>query len=245
MKLRTIVIVWGLAGANSLLAQPAIEWQRAYGGSSQESGRQIAPLQDGGYFVAGSTGSVDGDAVGCVGNSSNFWALRLDAQGELLWQSCYGGSATETCSHMTPTSDGGFVLVGTTNSSDGDISQALGGVDIWVVKVNGDGDLLWETSLGGSVTDQSRGVVESSDGTLYVFGHTASPELEGYHLPAGFDYYLAKVSPVGELISYRCYGGSENDAAYSVSFSADALIIMTGATNSTDGDVDSGGDSQR
>ncbi len=199
---------------------------------------------NGGFLIVGTSTSTDGDAMGCMSSISRVWVLRLDAQGELLWQRCYGGSGNQTLPFVTATSDGGFAIACRTNSTDGDISTPLGGTDTWVFKIDEAGELLWERSLGGSAADDCRGIVCGDDGSLFVFGHTFSPELQGFHAP-GNDFYLAKLSPNGEVLDQRCYGGAEGDAAYSMFLAADQQIIMVGNTNSTDSDVSVGGNMQR
>ena len=244
MEMRNCIIGLAVVVAHSALAQPSTQWQRTYGGSGGDNGRQIIALSSGGYVVAATSSSNDGDVIGCDQQGINIWLAHLDPLGAIVWQRCFGGSGNEICFDLIQTMDEGYIVVGSTNSTDGDISTPLGGQDIWALKVDSDGVLVWESTLGGTAGDQCRGVVEDLNGFIYVFGLTPSIELPGYHPPNGYDYYLAKLTPAGELVQQRCYGGSENDASYSVQISNDGQIVMTGATNSTDGDVIGGGDAQ-
>ncbi len=244
MEMRYILYALTAACCLHLSAQPTIQWQRSYGGSDVDRGTKIIALDNGGYIIVGTTTSTNGDATGCMSSISRVWVLHLDAQGDLLWQRCYGGSGNQIFPYVTATSDGGFAIACRTNSTDGDITTPLGSTDIWVFKIDLQGDLIWERSIGGAAGDDCRGIVSGEDGSLYVFGLTSSSELPGFHAP-GIDNYLAKLSPNGVLLNQRCYGGTAVDAAYSMSITPDQQVILMGITSSTDGDVLVGGDSQR
>lgn len=226
--------------SGALTAQPPIQWQRSYGGSDVDRGTKVIPLMDEGYLVVGTSTSTDGDATGCMSSISRVWVLRLDSQGVLLWQRCYGGSGNQTLPYMTATSDGGFAIACRTNSTDGDISNPLGSTDIWVFKINLEGDLLWEQSVGGTMGEDCRGILEGNDGTLFVFGSTSSPELDGFH-PQPFvnpgDLYLAKLSTGGELLEQRCFGSSEHEAPFAFSKSPNDQFLLVGSLGGVDGDV--------
>ena len=84
------------------------------------------------------TSSLNGDVVGYHGGSYDMWALRLDPDGNVVWQKPLGGSADDRCSAGTPTPDGGYVLFGFSNSTNGDVSSVFPGYDAWIVKLEAD-----------------------------------------------------------------------------------------------------------
>jgi hypothetical protein len=135
-------------------------WQRCYGGSSYELGYVIRELEDG-YIFAVSCYSADGDVTGHHGpggdppvGKSDIWVVRINDQGDITWQKSLGGYDYETPYFIDQVSDGGFIVIGTTNSNDGDVSgnHALpesGYHDIWMVKLGNAGDLEWQKCIGG------------------------------------------------------------------------------------------------
>lgn len=103
-------------------------------GTEPDYAESIVPSADGGYVVAGSTASTNGDVVGNDGGA-DIWLVKLDVQGNLVWQKTYGGSKGDISFCINNTSDNGFVVVGYTWSNDGDVSGWHNFNDIWVVKL--------------------------------------------------------------------------------------------------------------
>src|SRR6185295_12690926 len=120
--------------ASGSLAQqaPAIEWQKCYGGVYHDWGpNSIKQTTDGGFIIAGYTNSSDGDVSGNHGGE-DYWIVKLDASGNVQWQKCLGGSGDEEPFSIQQTADGGFIIAGYTQSSDGDVSSGHGLSDYWI-----------------------------------------------------------------------------------------------------------------
>lgn len=219
---------------STCLAQPAIDWQRNYGGSSGDGGRTISPTDDGGYIVLGRTTSSDGQVVGYHG-LDDLWVIKLGASGELQWQICLGGSEMEYGGDIRQTHDGGYILIGSTDSNDGDITSSTGTTDVWVAKLTAAGILDWEHCYGGSGADYGRCLQLLPNGDYLLFGETGSPEIAGFH--GGRDLWLARISSSGELLEQRCYGGTEQDMAGYFAALPSGRLLISGAVWSNDGDV--------
>jgi len=112
----------------------AIEWQKALGGSYEEIARSIQVTADGGYIVAGSAASSNGDISGNRGNQ-DAWLVKLTSTGAIQWQKPLGGGATEFVNSIERTADGGYVTAGQTNSGNGDVTNNHGQTDAWVIKL--------------------------------------------------------------------------------------------------------------
>lgn len=114
-----------------------IEWQKCLGGSAAEYPRAIQLTTDGGYVLIGKTYSNDGDVNGNHG-LDDIWIVKLSSLGTIQWQKCLGGSLWEQGISIFQTLDGGFILAGSTDSNDGNVSGNHGGgfKDAWVVKLN-------------------------------------------------------------------------------------------------------------
>lgn len=111
------------------------QWENLYGGTGNDFGFSIEQTNDGNYIVTGSTGSNNGDASGNHGGF-DFWIFKLDDTGAILWQKCMGGSGREEAYSVQQTTDGGYIVAGYSNSSNGDVTHNQGDWDYWVVKLD-------------------------------------------------------------------------------------------------------------
>jgi hypothetical protein len=213
-----------------------LQWQHSYGGSSDDYGASIV-VADTGYVVACYGGSADGDVVGNHGGD-DVWILKLDTSGAIQWQRSYGGTALDYPNEIIAV-DSGYVLAGGTNSTDGDATGNHGNGDFWVVKVSHTGSLMWQRCFGGGANDEATGIAVTADGSLLVTGwiNSNDGQVTGFH--GSTDYWLAWLSPGGNLIHERALGGLGVDAARSVAASADGGAVVTGYSFYGGGDIGS------
>lgn len=217
--------VWAV----KLDADGVIEWQKCLGGSSGENGNAVRQTSDGGYIIAGDAASSNGDVSG--GNGSNdFWAIKLDADGDIEWQNSLGGSIFEWAYDVTQTTDGGYVLAGFTHSNNGDVSGSNGGVDGWVVKLNASGVLQWQKCIGGSSTDELRSVRQTTDGGFILAGRTNSNNGNVSGNNGGYDFWVVKLDDAGDFEWQNSLGGSGNDSGQYVIQSSDGGYMAIGTT---------------
>ncbi len=221
-----------------------IEWQKSLGGSGYDEAASIQQTSDGGFIVAGKSWSNDGDVSGHHGTGHNYdyWVVKLNSVGAIVWQKSLGGSFSDHASSVQQTSDGGYILAGYTHSNDGDVSGNHGYYDYWVVKLNSSGDIVWQKCLGGSHDDYANSIQQTSDGGFIVAGYTCSNDgdVSGWHEGADYpyyDYWVVKLNSGGDIIWQKCLGGSNEDEAYSIQQTSDGGFIVAGASNSNDGDV--------
>lgn len=113
-----------------------ITWQKSIGGSGWELASSIQQTTDGGYVIAGSTTSNDGDVTNYNGGGSDLWIAKLIITGGILWQKCLGGTNIETAHFVRQTSDGGYIAAGNSQSNDGDLTSNQGVQDFWVLKLS-------------------------------------------------------------------------------------------------------------
>jgi hypothetical protein len=128
-----------------------IDWQKCLGGSLTDYAESVQQTSDGGYIAAGRTGSNDGDVSGNHGGAYDFWVVKLDASGNLLWQKALGGYNDDRASSIQQTSDGGYIVAGYTHSNDGDVSGFHGYRDFWVVKLAPDNLSTEELSVKAKI----------------------------------------------------------------------------------------------
>ncbi|MEI8204162.1 MAG: T9SS type A sorting domain-containing protein [Bacteroidota bacterium] len=219
-----------------LNAMGSIQWQKNYGGSEHDYAFSIQQTIDGGYIVGGTTESNDGDVVGNHGSFTvpDFWILRLDQSGNLLWQKCLGGSGAETCNSIRQTNDGGYILAGETDgSTDGDVTVNHGDIDYWIVKLGASGNIQWQKSLGGSGRETPYSIIQTNDGGYIVAGE--SNNCNGNH--GDFDAWIVKLDTSGNIQWEKSLGGSSIDASYSIRQTSGGGYIVAGNTLSNNGDV--------
>lgn len=158
-------------------------------------------------------------------------------QPSIQWQKSFGGAGTDNARYGVQTSDGGFIVVGQSNSTNGDLTANYGAYDFWVTKLNSIGNLLWQKNYGGSADDIARCVKQTTDGGYLVFGDTYSNsnDVTGNH--GGKDYWLIKLNSTGTLVWQKTFGGTGNESAKSIVLTNDGGIALFGYSGSNDGDV--------
>jgi len=144
-------------------------WEKTYGGTGEDLAVSVDVLSDGGIIVVGCTTSSNGDVFGIHGDY-DFWVLRLNSSGNVVWKKCYGGSQGDWALSVKALSDGGFVVTGFTESNDGDVSGNHGSMDYWVIRLNANGNLVWQRCLGGNGRDEAVDILPTPDGGFIVVG---------------------------------------------------------------------------
>lgn len=158
---------YGTAQEFTTLAVPVINtWVRTLGGSNADYGYVILAAP-GGYLMIGNSASTNGDVSGNRG-SYDAWVAKLDLSGTIIWQKTLGGSGDDVLWAGQVSTDGTYILAGTTSSSNGDIGSNGGGYDSWLVRINAEGAILWSKTYGGIDTEKAFGVYALSNGN-YVF----------------------------------------------------------------------------
>lgn len=214
-----------------------IVWQKCYGGSSVEEGEYIEKIPDG-YIMTGAASSVNGDVVGLHGtNNFDLWVVKLDNNGAVLWQKCLGGTGTDRGVKIKQTADSGYIVLGTTSSTDGDVTGLHGSQgDIWVVKLDKNGTIEWQKCLGGTNDDQAGDIQVTGNGYI-ITGSTNSNngDVSGNHGEG--DGWVISISATGSMLWQQTYGGRNQDAFSSIVSLPDNSYVVAGHTGSSNGDV--------
>lgn len=223
------------------------EWQRCYGGSGGDGAKSLMPTADGGYIMAGTARSNDGDVSGLHGVNGNgdAWVVKLDVAGNIEWQRCLGGSKPEEAWAVRQTVDGGYILACDANSTNGDVTNHHGdgpwaNTDAWVVKLDATGALQWEHALGGSRWDSAKDVQQTADGGYIMAGFTDSKDgdVTGKQGPQNqWDAWVVKLDGAGSLQWQRCLGGTSRELANAVVQTPDGGYVVACEASSNDGDV--------
>ncbi len=192
-----------------------ILWTKTYQTSLDGSASSVQQTNDGGYILIGGLADSITDTI-------NVFLIKTDVNGGLLWAKRYGGNNVK---HgygysVKQTSDGGYIIVGYTNSF------GVGDNDVYLIKINSTGGLLWSKTFGGTGDDRGYSVQQTSDGGFIIAGCTKS-------FGAGlYDVYLIKTNSSGTLMWSKTYGGVQNEYGYSVQQTTDGGYIIVGNTTS-------------
>lgn len=235
MKNLLFVILAIVVSGSAIAQAPVMTWQRSLGGSNDETAYQVQPTSDGGYIIAGKSNSTNGDVTGNHG-VSDFWVVKINPMGLLQWQKSLGGSGDDEASSVQQTTDGGYIVAGYTNSTNGNVTGNHGGYDFWVVKLNDTGGIQWQKALGGSADDMAYSVMQTHDGGYIVAGNTSSNDSEVTGNHGNSDYWVVKLSSTGTMMWQKSLGGFYNEVAKSVREVAGGYIVA-GYTLSGDGQV--------
>ena len=211
-----------------------IDWEKCLGGWDFDAAYCIRQTADKGYIVAGTTKSNDGDVKGHHGGKDG-WVVKLDESGNRIWQKCLGGSKDDIAYSVQQTKDGGYIVGGHTNSSDGDVSGKHGDADFWVVKLDSSGDLIWQKCLGGSRDDIAYSIQQTADEGYVIAGYTYSNDgnVSGHHKDR--DYWIVKLGVINCTITAPnavCPGSAGNVASAGERGAAYAWSITNGTITS-------------
>ena len=196
----------------------------------------ISQTLDGGYILVGYSNSMDGQVSTNLGED-DFWIVRLDEFGEIIWQKSFGGSHSEWPFAVKQSLDGSFVIAGWSDSNDGDVSGNHGLKDYWIIKIDGSGNLLWEKSLGGSGEDIARSIDVTFDGGYIVAGtsHSEDGNVTGH--VGSSDFWIVKLDTDGNISWEKSLGSPGDDRAFSIEQTMDLGYIIAGSSKTVGGNV--------
>ncbi len=190
-----------------------IQWAKTYGGASWEYASSARQTSDGGYILAGYTSSFG------AGNS-DFFLIKANSSGNIIWAKTYGGTSDDYAYSVQQTSDGGYIVAGTTNSF------GAGSYDFLLIKADANGNIIWAKTYGGTDWDWGSSVQQTSDGGYILAGLTWS------FGASGGDIFLVKTDANGNVQWAKIYGGAGWDQPFSVQQTSDGGYILTGETTS-------------
>jgi hypothetical protein len=223
----------------SLYAQDLnIIWQNTIGGSEQDILYGMDKTLDGGYIIGGrSESEISGDkTIANHGNGTgDFWVLKLDANGNILWQNSIGGTLDDHLYSLTSTADGGYLLGGLSNSNiSGDKTEnCMGDSDFWVVKIDNNGNVVWDNTIGGDDYDSLSSLKQTPDGG-YILGGFSNSNISGDKTENSMngDIWIVKLNSNGIVEWDNTIGGDSGDGLNQISITNDGGYIIGAESNS-------------
>ncbi len=214
-------------------AQGNVQWRNYFGGTNNDRAHAVVQSNDGGFVMAGFSESDDFDISDTKG-SYDFWVVKISSTGDLVWERSFGGSGIEISYDIAKTADNGYVITGNTFSNDTDVSKNNGESDVWLIKLDDNGNLIWEKSLGGTQFDAAQGVFTSLDGGFLIAGNSKSSDMDAVSNMGENDLWFIKTDDNGELIWQQTFGGAGLDYGFDVLENPDKSVMVVGESSSED-----------
>ena len=221
----------------------AIIWEKSLGYNGSDNGYSVIQTIDNGYLLLGVLDVTASDGEGNNRISSyrhaggDYWAVKLDSNGILEWSRYFGGNFTDTSYAACQTQGGDYIIIGSSDSNDIDISNNKGTYDFWIIKISSEGNLIWEKSYGGSEIDEALDITPTTDGNFIVCGNTRSNNIDVSSNNGAADIWILKITPNGEILWEKTYGGNSFEAAKSVHQTTDNGFIIAGNSRSDNNDL--------
>ncbi len=214
-------------------AQGNVQWRKYFGGTNNDRAHAVVQSDDGGFVMAGFSESDDFDISDTRG-SYDFWVVKIASTGDLLWERSLGGSGIEISYDIAKTTDNGYVITGNTFSNDIDVSKNNGESDVWLIKLDDNGNLIWEKTFGGTEYDAAQGVFTSLDGGFLIVGNSKSSDLDAISNMGENDIWILRANARGDLIWQQTFGGADLDYGFDVIENTDKSLLVVGESASTD-----------
>ena len=223
--------VWAI----KLSSNGNLEWSKYFGGSFTDSPFGVIETPDNSFIIAASSDSEDFNISNNKG-TYDFWILKISNNGDLIWEKSFGGSEIDEPRAITNTNDGNFIVVGDTRSSDTDVSKNQGAADLWMIKIDSQGTLIWEKTIGATSFDVARSISNTQDNGFVISGSSRSSDA-GFTNQGQNDAWVLKVDSEGEIEWQKLVGGSEIDFLYDAVELNNKTIIAVGESGSSNADI--------
>lgn len=223
--------------AIKLDASGTFQWSRFFGGNFTDTAEGAVELPDGGFIIAGGSDSEDTDITSNKG-TYDFWVIRINASGDLIWEKSFGGMETDEARAITQANDGNIVIAGETRSNTLDVSGNNGAADFWIIKIDTNGNLIWQKTLGGSGFDVARDISVTQDDGFLITGSSRSTDGDVSENKGQNDAWALKTDSSGNIQWEKSIGGTNIDFAYSIVELNNRSVIVVGDTTSDDEDIE-------
>jgi hypothetical protein len=208
-------------------------WDRSFGGTNDDVLFAVRETSDGGYILGGfSLSQASGNKASTNYGLHDFWVVRLNSTGDKLWDHTFGGTNSDILYDLQETADGGYVLGGVSASgiSGNKTNASFGGEDMWLLKLDSNGNKLWETSFGGTANDGMYALQQLKDGGYLLGGYSLSTnsgnKASTNHGVA--DFWIVRVDGSGNKVWDRAYGGSNDDQLFTLKQMDDGGFVVGG-----------------
>lgn len=214
-------------------------WQKSFGGSLDDDRGTVKELTNGDLIVTSRSNSqISGNKTVDSKGGFDFWVFRTDSNGNILWQKSFGTSGTEVPVDVVIVSDSMFCIVGNSNYQgiEADKTEnSSGNVDFWIVMIDGNGNKIWDKTIGGTAGDEaSKGIWDAENERIYIAGNSMSG-IGGLKTEVNYgiqDIWMFSLDLSGNLINQKTIGGSNYDAIIDMKFDNQNNILIASNSDS-------------
>jgi hypothetical protein len=189
-------------------------WDKTFGYGIFDSGSEVRQTSDGGYIIVGSVNQTGGPR-------GDIWLVKTDSNGDIIWDKVFGGIGHNYGNSILITNDGGYLLVGSSF-----ISRETNGYQLWLIKTDDTGEILWDKKHGGTEFDTGWCIQPINDGCYIITGETES------YGAGDTNAWLLKIDITGEELWNKTFGGDDIDRGSTVQQTNDGGFIIAGHTTS-------------
>ncbi|MEO8148734.1 MAG: T9SS type A sorting domain-containing protein [Bacteroidia bacterium] len=213
-----------------------IQWENTIGGKADDALTSLQQTSDGGYILGGfSESNISGDKTENSDGLYDYWMVKTDSAGNILWQKTIGGSIFDNLYSLNQTSDGGYLLGGYSNSniSGSKTENSNGGWDYWIVKTDGAGNIQWQNTIDGSDNDFIYSVRQTTDDG-YILGGYSGSGISGDKTENNYgysNYWIVKTDSIGIIEWDKTIGDADEDELRDIQLTNDGGYILAGSTN--------------
>lgn len=215
------------------------EWQLSLGGDGADMLKNIVSTNDGGYMLGGySNSGKSGDKNDSLRGRNDIWLVKINAKGGIDWQKTIGGTGDDKLVQIKQIKGGEYLVVANSNSAISGEKQDknLGGLDYWILKLDKNGNIIWQKTYGGIYNDEVKSVLYTKNDEIIIGGSSNSPIGESKFLDSngGFDFWVLKLDSDGRLKDQKVFGGESDDFLNDI-IETDKGYIIAGTSSSNVG----------
>jgi gliding motility-associated-like protein len=213
-------------------------WQKTIGGIDRDHLISAKETTDGGYILGGySASGISGEKTQNSRGYDDYWVVKLDANRNIVWDKTYGGNGFDRLTSIIQTDDGGYLMGGSSDSNmSGEKSEnSRGDIDMWLIKIDASGNIIWQKTFGGSKMDWVESMIKTPDGG-YILAGSSHSDISGeknQNSRGIGDYWILKIDASGTMVWQKTIGGNNGDYAKSIVASSDGNYIIGGDSSST------------
>ncbi|SHM44821.1 T9SS type B sorting domain-containing protein [Flavobacterium xinjiangense] len=214
-----------------------LSWQKTIGGNNYDHLTSAKETTDGGYILGGySSSGISGEKTQNSRGADDYWVVKLDANRNIIWDKTFGGTGVDRLTSIIQTSDGGYLIGGSSNSniSGEKADNSRGNLDMWIIKIDASGNIMWQKTFGGNNSDWVQSIVKTTDGG-YILAGSSHSNISGEKSENSRglgDFWFLKIDSTGTIVWQKTIGGNNGDYAKSIIATSEGNYIIGGDSSS-------------
>jgi len=213
------------------------QWQKCLGGIHCDFHVKVLKTMKNTFLIYGYTNSNNSGDVSTNHGEIDAWLVEIDLNGTVLREKCIGGSDRDWFTYISQTPDSGFIAIGNTFSTNGDVAPYCSSDNYWIVKLDANWNIEWQKSYGGTGGEQAAEIHPTADNGYITCGFTGSNDGDVSGIHGSVDYWVLKLDHTGSILWQKCLGGQFEEYANSICETHDGGYVVAGRSNSNNGDV--------